>query len=355
VTKRKPPLFEGFLLICIWAYFLVGFWTSCLALEPSKPLSQCRLAMWNQQNGLLQDSVIAIAQTGDGFLWVASEEGLVRFDGAEFFVPGEFQHRFLVGRIATSLCVDSAGRLWMGSLAGIYCRARKGRFDHFGQEAGLPPRTEVSALAADGEGTIWLGTGQAGLFRKEDNRFVEFAPAQSLRQQRISRIFPAKSGELWVAASGGLYRVSNSGAELIKKGLTDKSINGLTADPLGRLWVATDDGLFYVENDKVRPIEWPISKSAATALFTDSHGMIWVGFRDGQIWRMLPDPRIGEAETRPLISVMEGRKNALVSGFCEDSEGDIWIASDAGLFRISDTRFTVFNSKQGLPSRFRRG
>jgi ligand-binding sensor domain-containing protein/signal transduction histidine kinase len=350
VTKRKPLLLEGFLLICIWVFFLLAFSTGCLALAPTKPLRQCRLAMWNQQNGLLQDSVIALAQTPDGFLWVASEEGLVRFDGAEFFVPGEFQQKTLLGRIATSLYVDSAGQLWMGSYAGIYCRPRKGKFEHFDQKSGLPSHAEVSAIAADEGGTIWIGTGQAGLFRKDGSRFVEFAPAQALRGQQIIRIFPAKSGELWVAASGGLYRVSNSGAELIKKGLTGKSINGLTADPSGRLWVATNDGLFYIENDRVRPIEWPISRSAATALFTDSHGMIWVGFRDGEIWRMLPDPRIGDAESRPLISVTDGRMNSLVSGFCEDSEGDIWIASDAGLFRISDTRFTVLNSKQGLPS-----
>jgi len=310
--------------------------------------------MWNQQNGLLEDSILALAQSPDGFLWIASEEGLVRFDGAEFFVPGEFQEKPFMRRTSQCLWVNAAGELWMGSYAGVYRRVHKGTFRYFNEKDGLP-RTIVSAIAGDEQGTIWVGTYQGGLLRQSDDRFIEYPPAQVLRQQAINRICCAKSGDLWVAASGGLYRVNKASGTIrlidAKAGLTGLCTGAVTIDLFDRVWVATNQGLFCIEDDTVSSVRLPQSdNSEITALFTDSHGMIWAGSRDGGIWRLLPDPKIGEPEFRPLLSLTAGRKTTVVSAFCEDDEGDIWIGSDAGLFRISDTRFTLFNSNQGLPS-----
>jgi ligand-binding sensor domain-containing protein/signal transduction histidine kinase len=354
VIKGKPLLLKGFLSISAWVFYLWVFSPSLLGINPVRPLTQCRMAMWNQQNGLLQDSILGIAQTPDGFLWIASEEGLVRFDGAEFFVPGEFQQKPFLRRTAQCLWVDSAGELWMGSVAGVYCRAGKGRFRYFEGKDGVP-RANISAIAADDQGTIWLGTYQGGLLRQSDDRFIEYSPAQGLRQQAIKRICCAKSGDLWVAASGGLYRLNKSNGTMrlidAKDGLVGACTGAVTIDLLDRVWVATNQGLFCIEGNTVSPVRLPRSdNSEITALFTDSHGMIWVGSRVGGIWRFLPNPKIGEAEFRPLLSLTAGRKTTLVSAFCEDDEGDIWIGSGAGLFRISDTRFTLFNSNQGLPS-----
>ena len=148
VTKRKPLLFEGFLRISGGIFYLWFFSHSLAALNPARPLAQYRIAMWNQQSGLLQDSILALAQTPDGFLWIGSEEGLVRFDGAEYFVPGEFQQKPFLRRTATCMSVDSAGELWMGSYAGVYRRAGKGKFNYLHQKDGLP-QTNVSAIAVD--------------------------------------------------------------------------------------------------------------------------------------------------------------------------------------------------------------
>ena len=310
--------------------------------------------MWNQQNGLLQDSIRGLAQTPDGFLWVASEEGLVRFDGAEFFVPGEFQQKPFRRRRATCLCVDAAGELWMGCYAGVYCRAGKGRFHYLDQTNGVP-HADVSAIAVDSEGIVWIGTYQGGLFRQSGDRFIEHTLAQGLRRQVVKRICSLKSGDLFVAASGGLYRIDKASGTVrlmdAKTGLLGAPTGALTTDLLDRVWVATDQGLFSIEDNQVSPVRLPrTDNSEITALFTDSHGMIWAGSKNGGVWRMLPDPKIGEAEFRSLVSPIEGRKTIPVSAFCEDREGDVWVGSDAGLFRISDTRFTIFNSKQGLPS-----
>ncbi|MBV8483744.1 MAG: hypothetical protein JO077_12875, partial [Verrucomicrobia bacterium] len=176
MTKGKPLLFKGFLTISAWVFYFWVFSPSLLGLNPVRPLAQCRMVMWNQQNGLLEDSILGLGQTPDGFLWIASEEGLVRFDGAEFFVPGEFQQKPFARRTSRCLSVNSAGELWMGSYAGVYCRVHKGRFRYFDEKDGLP-RAIVSAIAADDEGTIWVGTYQGGLLRQSDERFIEYPPA----------------------------------------------------------------------------------------------------------------------------------------------------------------------------------
>lgn len=347
-------MIEGFLRIGLLVSCFWGISAASRAVDPVRPLEQLRLANWNQQNGLPQDSITGVAQTSDGFLWVASEESLVRFDGVEFFIPGEFQQKPRQRRTTYCLWSDADGRLWMGSNSGVYFRPGKGKFEYFDRTAGLPS-TQIFAIAVDREGTTWAGAYRAGLFWKKGDRFIEFASARELRQQRINKIYPGQSGEVWVATSEALYKIDKSRESLqrfdVNNGLRSTSVGAITLDPSGRLWVGTADGLAFLNNDKFYPVNLPMSdKSEVTALFTDSHGMIWVGSRKGGIWRMLPDPGTGAAEFRSVSTLIDGRSSSLISGFCEDREGNIWISSDAGLFRLSDTRFTVCNSKQGLPS-----
>jgi ligand-binding sensor domain-containing protein/signal transduction histidine kinase len=354
VTKSKPLVIEGFLRIGLLVSCFWGFSAASRAVDPIRPLEQLRLANWNQQNGLPQDSMNGVAQTSDGFLWVASDESLVRFDGVEFFVPGEFQQKPRLRRTAYCLWSDADGRLWMGSHSGVYCRTEKGKFEYFDRTTGIPS-TQIFTIAVDREGTAWAGTYRAGLFWKNGDRFTEFAPARELRQQRINKIYPGKSGDVWVATSEALYKIDKSRESLqrfdLNNGLRCNGAGAITLDLSGRLWVGTADGLAFLDNDKFYPVSLPMSdNSEVTALFTDSHGMIWIGSRKGGIWRMPPDLGIRAAEFRSVSTLIDGRSSSLISGFSEDREGNIWISSDAGLFRLSDTRFTVCDSKQGLPS-----
>jgi ligand-binding sensor domain-containing protein/two-component sensor histidine kinase len=344
---------EGFLCIGRLMLYFLAFPGACQAVDPARPLEELRITRWDQQKGLLQDSLNALAQTPDGFLWVASDEGMIRFDGVEFSVPDEFQKKSRYLRWANCLSVDSRGQLWIGSHGGVYCRTRKGRFAYYDQKSGLPARTPISAVATDAEGTVWAGSFQGGLFWQNGDRFIEYAGAQELRQQQINQIYPVKSGDLWIAASEGLYRINKSTGSVrkldAKNALPGKPVTAVTIDWRGRLWVGTGEGLAYLEKDVFYPVELPSGdKSGITALFTDSHGMLWIGSRKGGVWRMPPDPKLGEAQFQLLSSLSDDRRSAWISAFCEDTEGDIWVGSDIGLFRISDARFRVYGSREGL-------
>jgi ligand-binding sensor domain-containing protein len=228
-----------------------------------------------------------VAQTPDGFLWLAADEGLIGFDGAEFFVPDEFKQTPYYKRWAQCLWVDPGGSLWIGGLGRVWCRTRKGTFECYDEKSGLPARWSIQAVATDSEGTLWAAPVFHGLFRKNGDRFIEYTAVPELRQEQVYQICPAKSGDLWVSASEGLYRINKSGAQLLdaKNGLPAKLVTALAMDPVGRLWVGTSEGLAYLNQDRFYPVELPGSgKAEVSALFTDSHGMLWIGSSKGEIW-----------------------------------------------------------------------
>src|SRR5690349_16260528 len=126
---------------------------STYALDPGKTLSQYSVTVWTQQQGLPQDTVRAIAQTTDGFLWVGTDEGLARFDGYEFVVFGKDQST-LPSNSVNALAAGPDGSLWIGTPDGL-TRYRDGAFRTFTQMDGLPGNG-VSALLVDHTGSLWI-------------------------------------------------------------------------------------------------------------------------------------------------------------------------------------------------------
>src|SRR6187402_1048230 len=137
---------------------------------------------WQTEDGLPQDSVNAIAQTGDGFLWVGTSAGLARFDGVRFRKFG-LQDGLRSVRI-TALAVDRQGALWIGTSGGGVSRWDRGRFTSFGAEQGFPEGREVIALAADRDGSVWIGTDK-GLVQWSDGTFKLIDEVQNLPQKQV--------------------------------------------------------------------------------------------------------------------------------------------------------------------------
>src|SRR5437879_4192566 len=142
-------------LISLGASFclLIG---SSFALDPAKAITQYGQAVWKIDNGLPQNSVNAIVQTRDGYLWVGTYEGLARFDGVKFTVINKRTSPALKNLAVRTLAEDAAGNLWVGTEEGL-SRLNKDGITTFGPESGLPSGT-VRALLPQPQGSIWIGT-----------------------------------------------------------------------------------------------------------------------------------------------------------------------------------------------------
>ncbi len=157
-----------------------------------KPLTQYHLESWQTRDGLPTNGIRALAQDADGFLWLGTEAGLVRFDGVEFRTFDRNSTPALKATDVTALFVDKANRLWIGTDDGAVLRRRDGVFEEFSQ---VRLSGEISAFYQDRNGAIWVAGGDT-VGRVADGRARPGArtPAASSRRSTRTSTAPSPSG-----------------------------------------------------------------------------------------------------------------------------------------------------------------
>ena len=197
---RIPSLVLGGLICGL----IPGPCRDLLALSPQKALTQYTRTVWTQAQGLPQDTIRAIAQTQDGYLWVGTSEGLARFDGYDF-VTFTKDDGSLPSNSIGMLVAGRNGGLWIGTGGGLAHYAG-GRFKIFTAKDGLRPKP-VTALAEDHTGAVWLASG--GLLSRLENGKVTTYPKQALAPLELAQaIYEDPQQELWVGGAGGLMKRS---------------------------------------------------------------------------------------------------------------------------------------------------
>src|SRR5437588_289757 len=189
-----------------------------MALDPTRDLSQFNRQVWLTENGLPQNTVHSITQAKDGYVWIATEEGLARFDGIKFTVFDKQNTPELKSNDIRVLLEDRRGALWIGTTDGLV-RLMDSKFTAFTTRDGLPSNV-IDALCEDqndslwvataagmahfSEGSVWIGTA-GGLSRFSDKHFSSFRPGDGLANEIILSIFEDREGSLWLGTeSGGL-------------------------------------------------------------------------------------------------------------------------------------------------------
>jgi len=176
-----------------------------LALDPAKAVTQYLHEVWQTEQGLPQNTVQAIAEMPDGYLWLGTREGLARFDGVRFTVfdirtTPELGHNFVL-----CLLADSKG-LWIGTAGGGVVRLESGRFTRYADESGLPSE-HVSALLEDRQGRLWVGTdgGGPGPPRGRSPHLVHDRPGTLAPQRLSARDWPKAGAALCCGAGWSSY------------------------------------------------------------------------------------------------------------------------------------------------------
>jgi signal transduction histidine kinase/ligand-binding sensor domain-containing protein/CheY-like chemotaxis protein/HPt (histidine-containing phosphotransfer) domain-containing protein len=311
------------------------------ALDPSLRLSQYVLDNWQIPDGLPQSSAQAIARTPDGYLWVGTQEGLARFDGVRFTVFDSDNEPALPSKIITSLIVDQAGRLLIGTRDGIAVFAH----GHVAPVAGAASLTHayVRVMAAGGGRRLWVGT-ENGLVRIDAGQSENFGPANGLADNRIRSVLEDRDGSVWVGTETGLDRLTGDHFDTIHFAADDHpSVTALLQDVDGTLWIGTDSGmLFRRVSDRFEQVTTPGRVGTGVrALTRDRAGNLWIATRQGGLMRW----RDGVLDAIDTGKFADGDLRALL----EDDEGSLWIGSyGSGLLRMRDSRLVSAGRPEGL-------
>jgi len=302
---------------------------------------------WQEQHGLPQTSVLAIAATRDGYVWVGTHEGVARFDGVRFTPFTTANTAALGNPMVDALLEDRAGNLWIATYGGGLTRFDHGRFSRFTTADGLTSNFIV-ALVEDREGNVWIGTDGAGLSRWRDGRFTRFTTEHGLPSNLVRAIADDGDGGLWIGTSGGIARLNGERITVIDDPPALRHLNvhtlGRAAD--GALWVsALSGGLYRVADGRATRFgpQDGLTHDVIESLRADSSGEMWVGSSTGGLFRYA-------AGRFQRYSAADGLPGDRVPTSAEDSRGDRWVGTDGGLVRLGEPRLTVYTDHDGLPS-----
>jgi ligand-binding sensor domain-containing protein len=299
---------------------------------------------WTRAQGLPQDSVNAVLQTRDGYLWLGTQEGLVRFDGVKFTLFNKSNIPAFKHKDVFALAESPDGSLWVGTFGGLV-QWKAGEFTAHptGQNR---ERDVTTSLAVGIDGSIWAGTQQGGLNWLRGGRFEFLSSDTGLASNGVDQVAVDATGAVWVATTGGLSTLRDGRWHTYRPGPEMAWTTAWCVLPTrdGRVWVGTDRGLGELRDGAVRTPAHaaPLAGRAVRALFEDRSGALWAGTDAGVVWRY------ANGAWSSLTLAPDGSGN-FIRAFAEDREGSIWIGTySSGLHRLWRGKFTHITREQGL-------
>lgn len=307
------------------------------ALNPALDVSQYAHTAWKIREGFSEGVIAAITQTPDGYLWLGTEFGLLRFDGVkpEPWQPPAGQR--LPNRYVRTLLPARDGTLWIATGGGL-ASWKDGKLTVYPELDGQ----SVWALLEDREGTVWVG-GQAEPVARlcavrggkvecygEDGKFGQY----------IEALYEDREGSLWVGGITGLWRWKPGPPVFYP---TPDGVQALAAGDSGALTIAMPSGFRQLMGGKLQAYPLAATRPGFTArsIFHDRDGGVWIGTRDRGI------VHVHQGRT-DVFERSDGLSGDFVERIFEDREGSIWVATIDGLDRFHDIAVPTFSAKQGL-------
>ena len=353
---------------------------SVLATNGAAATDGYQVENWDTDDGLPQNSVTAICQTRDGYLWLGTQNGLARFDGVRFKIfspdsipalPGnritclfeDAERRLwfgvegggvgclasgafgnpnnfrIVDNTVTCIAQGPDGALWFGTVRGEVIRHAAGATRVFGPADGLPG-PGVRGVAVDAEGLVWATT-EGWLGTLEQGRFARHPWAVTGETTVAAR----RQGGVWLADQTGVARVAKAAGQWFYRLPGAERVRSLLEDRNGAVWLGlAGGGLRRVGAGQPERIgaEGGLGTDPVLAVGQDTEGNLWVGIQNGGLVR-LRQRVIG------LLDRRHGLRSDNVFSVCEDADGGVWLGTDAGLhwFRPG-VGLTRFGAEHGL-------
>ncbi|MEZ4386741.1 MAG: two-component regulator propeller domain-containing protein [Candidatus Krumholzibacteriia bacterium] len=322
---------------------LVVWAVAVAALPLDRRTSQYVHDQWTKDDGLPLDMVSGVAQTPDGYLWLATQQGIARFDGREFRTFDALSDPAYPQKQAATL-VAHGDSLWIGGSNGV-ALLHAGRIVTWDRGVAAPNGT-VQTLFVDGRGRAYAGT-TSGLAELADGRFSLINADNPVLGDEVRAIATDGQERLWVATRGGLavrdgdvWRIDAEGPWLSPEGVL-----GLARDPDGSMWIATAVGLYRTRGETLEPAELrgaPYPTGRIWAIACDPQGVVWISAENRGLYRL-------HAGLLERID-RNGKLIDAITTF-EDAGGSLWIGTfGSGLRRLRAGPFECWGAEEGIAS-----
>jgi signal transduction histidine kinase/ligand-binding sensor domain-containing protein len=321
---------------------VLGWVPGACALDPTLDVSQYAHTSWKIRDGFFKGRITAIAQTPDGYLWVGTEFGLLRFDGVRA-VPWQTQAgEHLPGGRIRSLLAASDGSLWVGTDQGL-ASWKDGKLTQYPQFAAKI----VLTLFEDHEGTVWAGTGastfNAGRLCAMNSGHAQCYGEDGIFGRAVYNLYDDSKGNLWVGGQSGLWHWKPGPPKLYSIPDSERGIFGLMEDDKGALLIFKSEGVRQLVNGKVEEYPLPgIGRGIKLGrVLRDRNGGLWIATFDHGLFH------VHQGRT-DVFSEADGLSGSFVEALFEDREGSIWVGNMNGLDRFRDLAAHTIGTKQGL-------
>ncbi len=310
------------------------------AIDPHRAMSQYVRERWGTDQGFPRGPVYAIAQTPDGYLWIGTEAGLVRFDGWNFRLIQDESGAFTITGVL-GLTAAEDGSLWIRLEDLTMVRYRNGVFEN--PLPGPVPPIDISAMSKARHDGVLAWRMDNGALDLGPGALSNVPSARDLPRTPVNAIAQTSNGDIWMGTrDAGLFRFAGGKTSAIRNGLPDLKINCLLPGANQDLWVGTDNGIVKWNGRELTESGLPPSPQhfQALAIVRDRDANIWVGTDSRGLLRF---------NSQGVASLEESDSKAVTALF-EDREGNLWIGSANGLERLRDSAFVTYSLPEGLPT-----
>lgn len=312
--------------------------------DPRVPIKNLVLDQWTGDDGLISNNLTSVSRDADGFLWVTSFNGMLRFDGNSFFLFDKENVPLLQSNGVYQSYNDRDGNIWFATQGSGLLKYHSGKFERMGSDEDLP--LSIRCVLTGSDGKIWVGTNIRGLYYSFGKGFMQLSHPK-LDEYSIYDLIETADHSIWIATAGsGLLRYKEGAFTefTTENGLNSNRVNTLYEMKNGDLLIGTQSGLNRYVNGKMLDCGF-FDRAEINDIVCDGNETIWLATELG----------LGRANEKLSIKEVFMEKDGLpasqISSLCFDQEGSLWLSTKkAGLLRLKESNFINFTKEDGLSS-----
>jgi signal transduction histidine kinase/ligand-binding sensor domain-containing protein len=339
-----PPIHRATVLVMLGVLLLV-FCRDASALNPDIPMERLHHSQWSIPEGA-PPRIKQMAQTADGFIWLATDAGLYQFDGLSFrrFTPKTNQA--LLSNLILALKALPDGSLWIGYSYGGASLLKDGELHHYPAGEGLPQGKAPRAFVVDLDGVTWVAT-WGGLFRLQGQHWARVGADAGYAGDRVFSLLLDQAGALWVADNNGVSVLKRGDArfQVIRRDSVAGGVRGLSLSTAGEVWLwSYNNGDVFCRYSSSGAETCGVSPGIYSVV-SDAQGSMWFATMMG-LRRIRQAGQLSSSELTQLMADAQPF-GSLAQRLMLDHDGDIWLSGPDGLETLRENILQLASTPTG--------